>query len=58
MAAERALHMARYFGVPRDQVTHALGHAMLYSADIGIDSTYEVADRLFDDWPASDNLAQ
>jgi hypothetical protein len=51
-AAWRALHMARYFGVPRDQVIHAFVHAMLYSSDIGIDSTLEIVDDILDAWPA------
>jgi hypothetical protein len=52
--AWRALHMARYFGVSRDQVIHAFGHAMLYSSDIGIDSTCEVVDDILDAWSALD----
>jgi hypothetical protein len=52
MAARRALHMARHFAVPRDQAIHALGHAMLYGADIGMDPTFEAIDDILDDWPA------
>jgi hypothetical protein len=45
----RAIHMARHFSVPRDQVVQALGHLQMHG-DIGMDTTMETAAAILEEW--------
>ncbi len=50
----RAMHMARHFGVARDQVVQVLALDALFLSDIGIDSTYEAVHDILEDWPEAE----
>lgn len=51
-ALRRALHMARYFRVPRDQVIQILATEQIYRGDIGMDAAFEAAESILDHWEA------
>jgi hypothetical protein len=49
-ALRRSLHMARYFGVEKDQVVQIVALSMLYLGDIGTDRTVDGLDGVLEEW--------
>jgi hypothetical protein len=51
-ALQRAIHMARVFGVTKDQVIHVIGLTQVYQGHVGMDAVVEAVGDALDRWDA------
>jgi len=49
-ALQRAIHMARVFGVTKDQVIHIIGLTQVYQGHVGMDAVVDAVGGALDQW--------